>query len=149
MTDLDKAMQAALSVAREYYETNEYLMPICLFETEDKVVHVTIDVEDADQKELSLRIIRELLVTTSAEYYIIMSEAWGAPPSEDPPSENPLRREMLIINGVERKGGKRCMVFRIFRDEMGAVKELKDEGIKIFSGRFFELFEPEGMAGRA
>lgn len=69
---------------------------------------------------------------TSLEEVFFISEGWMSVAAEDglpevPPSQDPQRREVLIVSGLEVKTGQAGMtIFEMLRDEEGNLAELAE-----------------------
>jgi hypothetical protein len=160
MTDL---IEGAEAFARDWYKDNEEMLPLAhLLVPEGPPIVITFVHRDEREKSRALEALRMALRETSARAYMIMSEAWTAEETDNTPqqgragfvqpSRRPDRQEVLLITIVERAGPKCSVMYAIERDGAGAVTAIKHMDTATggeVQGRVLDLFEPEGVAGRA
>jgi hypothetical protein len=153
---IDELLDAAIDYARFTLvgHKDAELVPVFFIHYEDKNqpdTMVSAPWGDEDHKVMVIRAMRRMLSVTNAHSYWFVTEAWMAyentrHPTGLMPSEREDKREVVIVNAFDRRGGK-MRVYEICRNPDGVVIELvgdpEDDDIQ-FKGRMFNLFNGEG-----
>lgn len=113
----------------------------------NKIVYVNAPWRDGAERHEVLAFMREFLREKRAEFYVHASEAWMGSQPDIRPSEDPQRKELFFVAGIDRASHKKYhRVFPITRDEDGK-RSLGEEEIMedaaSFSGSSFNLFDPD------
>jgi hypothetical protein len=141
---LDHALEHARAVLID--KPDAQLIPTWLIQAKDRTTIVGTPWNGDDDKDIMLLVIRMMLKKEQAQSYSFMSEAWMA--TEDlnhpiglQPREREDRKEAIIMNAFDRKGGK-MRIYDIQRGDNGQVNDLVLQQTEAdhFSGRMFNLF---------
>jgi hypothetical protein len=97
---------------------------------------------DADDRDRIYDDLRLKLRLLEADCYVLAAEAWmGKAGSTLRPSQQPTRREVMILSAADRHGATQSAAYELIRGwSTGAVKELAElPSGKEFTGPIFEL----------
>ncbi|WP_457091135.1 hypothetical protein [Microvirga sp. P5_D2] len=106
------------------------------------VVVMSCPDDDADDRETIYDDLRLKLRLLEADCYVLAAEAWmGNAGSALRPSQQPARREVMILSAADRRGATQGAAYELMRDwSTGGVKELAElPSGKELTGPIFEL----------
>lgn len=149
MLTVDELLDHAADHARKVLigQPDAEMIPTWLIQAKDQTYVIGTPWRGDRHKELVIFMMRDMLKYRKALSYSFISEAWVA--TEDPkhpiglmPRDREDRREVVIINAFDRKGGK-MRVYEMKRGPDGRVSDLVLEKTDMtqLAGRLHNLFK--------
>lgn len=141
MSRLTDLVERAVGVARSIIEGGQEATPVVIVGLPNGTEEVLLTPYESEAHKVAiLAAVRAFLRLERADLYVQLSEAWVSAQAEVSPSEDPARREILMVVGRTRAGevvsftmpihveaGRRCLGER--------------ESIDLAVGRMVNLFE--------
>lgn len=151
MLTVDELLDLALTHAKRFLigEKGAELVPTWMIQGKDAVLIIGTPFYGDRSKDMIVSAIRQKLKDEQAISYSFMSEAWAS--TEDTrhmtglrPSQREDRREVVIMNAFDHKGGK-MRIYEIKRNAKAIVADLvlDSEPTTSLSGRMHNLFDEE------
>jgi hypothetical protein len=142
MADLMRIMTAEV---RSFYATalpHQVWVPRLFAVVPVGVVVMLCPDHDADDRDRIYGDLRFKLRLMEADCYVLAAEAWvGSAGSALRPSQQPARREVMMLSAADRCGATRSAAYELMRDwSTGTVKELAElPSGRTLAGPLFEL----------